>query len=178
MFNPDGKNESLLDLNDSRGEEKKISHPATRFQAKSQIENSNIERIHTQLAWEEMRKATPALFNRNRESTPQMNMSSYVDAVPSPSPNDINQSELFTWGQIEGTPLLLESSKSFKIPPTPKRELLAHKLSEKTGKNMKKNQIPPSLTLPTSSKRMLSPAATNLLRRTTRKSSAPYFKKT
>jgi len=32
-----------------------------------------------------------------------------VASTPSPNPNRIDQSDMFTWGSIEGTPLLINS---------------------------------------------------------------------
>ncbi|OUM56848.1 hypothetical protein PIROE2DRAFT_65333 [Piromyces sp. E2] len=106
-----------------------------------------------------------------------------VASTPSPNPNRIDQSDMFTWGSIEGTPLLINSGGAssgpvFKIPETPRRELIGMKLSEKASSNMRKRlgKTPKSslshltpkqrLTSPMLSRASaLSPAAKNLLQR-------------
>jgi protein DGCR14 len=63
---------------------------------------------------------------------------------------DIDPSELMTWGTIVDTPVLLESGKytghSYQIPPTPQRELLANKLSEKASSSIRKRTNTPKRT--------------------------------
>lgn len=52
----------------------------------------------------------------------------------------VDASPMMTWGTIEGTPLHLDTDivatpgPVFKIPKTPRREVLAHRLAEKASK--------------------------------------------
>lgn len=72
-------------------------------------------------------------------ATPQVGGYSFV-STPQIDPNVGNESPIITWGEIEGTPLLLESGTtpflyddgpSFKMPEPRKRELLHMELTKK-----------------------------------------------
>ena len=55
----------------------------------------------------------------------------------------VDASPLMTWGEIEGTPLRLETDiiatpgPTFKMPKAPKRDELAHKLADKASKSQR-----------------------------------------
>ena len=155
MFYPDGLPPEE-EPTTSRGEPKAINHSATRFE-KSTVTAADLlgkdpvlERLRTQHIWNDMVASTPALFRRdggNAETgpdTPIMNGYGFVPAAPSPAPHrDIDPSELMTWGDIEGTPLLLDSGgdktgPSFRLPPTPRRDEIGKRLSEQASRNIAK----------------------------------------
>lgn len=92
-----------------------------------------------------MAKATPALFpNRSDISdSPKVAGFGFVPSTPALNPDDdVDPSELMTWGMIEGTPLLVDSGgdhsgRGFRMPDTPKREVIGMKLSEKASKSLR-----------------------------------------
>ena len=55
----------------------------------------------------------------------------------------VDASPLMAWGEIEGTPLRLETDiittpgPTFKMPKAPKRDELAHKLADKASKSQR-----------------------------------------
>ena len=55
----------------------------------------------------------------------------------------VDASPLMTWGEVEGTPLRLETDivatpgPTFKMPKVPKRDELAHKLADKASKSQR-----------------------------------------
>lgn len=76
--------------------------------------------------------------------TPKVNGYGFVSSTPTPSMSQMeNDPEMLTWGTIEDEPLLISSGVSstgpspFKLPPTPRRELIAQKLSEKASKSFR-----------------------------------------
>ncbi|ORX75726.1 hypothetical protein BCR32DRAFT_249331 [Anaeromyces robustus] len=112
---------------------------------------------------------------------------SMVASTPSPNPNRIDQSDMFTWGSIEGTPLLINSGGA--TGETPRRELLGIKLSEKASSNMRKKlKKTPILSSSLTPKQhlaspilqranTLSPAAKNLLQRSLKSPSSKQLMK-
>ncbi|KAL8533897.1 hypothetical protein ACS0TY_010071 [Phlomoides rotata] len=94
---------------------------------------------------DELRK-TPNRFYVESEKKAD-NGYSYVK-TPSPAPG-ADESPFITWGEIEGTPLRLESEDTpidiggsgdgphFKIPMPPSRDLKAHSLSREAAKNIR-----------------------------------------
>lgn len=111
--------------------------------------------------------------------------------TPSPAPG-VDESPFITWGEIEGTPLRLESEDTpidiggsgdgpqFKIPMPPSRDVKAHSLSREAARKLRERsklfQKPP---LPSSVRggsaspgaRTLSPAAQKFVRNAIAKSS-------
>ncbi len=94
--------------------------------------------------------------------------------TPSPMPG-VDASPLMTWGHVEGTPLILDSSldltssSTFKIKPPKARERIGHMLdkeaSEKRGKgssHAQRNQVG------------MSPAAMNLARKLSKSAASPF----
>ncbi len=69
--------------------------------------------------------------------SPRVGGYGFVSMTPSPAPD---ASPFTTWGTIEGTPILLDTNTRgpvFKVPETPKREELAHKLVDQSTKAKK-----------------------------------------
>jgi len=60
-----------------------------------------------------------------------------VPSTPLLTSRDIEPADLMTWGEIQGTPLQLDSGSVFKMPDTPRRELLGMKLSENASRKMR-----------------------------------------
>lgn len=112
--------------------------------------------------------------------------------TPSPAPG-ADESPFITWGEIEGTPLRLETEDTpidiggsgdgphFKIPSAPTRDVMAHELSREASRKLKEKskmfQKPP---LPSPyragsaspSGKLLSPAAQKFMRNAMAKSSS------
>ncbi|KAJ3332138.1 hypothetical protein HDU76_001172 [Blyttiomyces sp. JEL0837] len=153
MYYPSGAPQTLADLKEQRGPPKAINHSATRLPTthttKDVIEASKqaADRLQTQQVWRDMAAATPALFPGHQSNDPVSSGKSYdmVPSTPSLEPHaDIDPSELMTWGMIEGTPLLVDSggdhgssAHAFKIPPTPRREVLGNKLAEEATRSLR-----------------------------------------
>lgn len=81
---------------------------------------------------------------KNVTDTPKVAGFSFVSSTPSPSMSTMGDDpEMMTWGTIEDEPLLISSGvqssgpSPFKLPPTPRRELIAQKLSEKASKSFR-----------------------------------------
>ncbi|ORX33223.1 hypothetical protein BCR36DRAFT_314483 [Piromyces finnis] len=185
MFIPDSNHLLKESEEVKRQAPKQISHSNTRFDTTPSIQEiKEQERIKTQEVWKTMINSTPGLFKNEMLELQSEGTDGYkmVASTPSPNPNRIDQSDMFTWGSIEGTPLLINSGGAsrpvFKIPETPRRELIGMKLSEKASSNMRKRlgKTPKSslshltpkqrLTSPLLSRaNALSPAAKNLLQR-------------
>ncbi|ORY36989.1 hypothetical protein BCR33DRAFT_769927 [Rhizoclosmatium globosum] len=183
---------------------KSINHNATRLDSFSPSNDAVLraasdaaaDRLATQEVWRNMASATPALFPHGAASSsstsagtstaPQVEGFTFVPSTPSLEPHaDIDPEDLMTWGMIEGTPMLVDSgadhssTKGFRIPDTPRREVVADKLAEKAKRDMKarvEGRTSASLSAsangefkkPTASlgggrERMLSPAAIKLL---------------
>eukprot|EP00126_Sphaerothecum_destruens_P010383 Sdes_comp20727_c0_seq3m16525 len=108
----------------------------------------------------------------------------YLD-TPTPVPGEgYDASPMMTWGTIDGTPFRLDGfdelettcglaadveKKTFKIPQIPKRDLIAHRLTDTVNKQKKSKGSSISSPLVAGFGNM-SPAARHLLAKTTRKS--------
>eukprot|EP00842_Homolaphlyctis_polyrhiza_P006630 jgi/Hompol1/6969/HPOL_000872-RA len=202
MYGPEGAPLTLADLKQSRGAPKEISHAATRFAVPeghvttSQVMNLSAEksvhqqRMHTEEVWKQVAKATPALFRGDQDgsetNSPKVAGFGFVEATPTLVPGkDVDASELITWGMIEGTPLLIDSGSAggsgmaFRMPPTPRREEVGMRLSDRAAKALKKriggSQTPTAPRGPATpgaaGSRMWSPAAQTLLANAKRRSS-------
>lgn len=119
-------------------------------------------------------------------SSPRVAGYSFVSPLPSPRPGDLGEErirQLMTWGTVIGTPRAVGDKKSvaiidedqydgsFRIPPTPNRDLLARRLADKTGEsNRKRSSAVPLMRSSTKRKSRvdLSPAGQTLLDRTRR----------
>ncbi|KAJ3123062.1 heme binding [Nowakowskiella sp. JEL0407] len=163
----------------TRSAPKSINYSATRF-SKSKLPQSAIPSLSssthsekTLSAWTNMAKHTPGLLSKP-DSTPLQNSEfGLIPSTPTPMPYlDVDPEELMTFGDILGTPVLLDGSykssqdvedgvPKFKIPATPKREVLGHSLAKKVKadkiKSERRREMP---------KGLLSPAASKLLHKT------------
>ena len=137
MYYPDA---SPMDAPPSHytGEVKSINHSGTRLKSHDVTrmnigEITSIERQRTDQVWKQLAQATPALFNQNNTSqTPKHDQDTTYNFVPSTpllehGKDGIDAADLMTWGEIEGTPLLLDLGGDhtdfiFNIPDTPHRE--------------------------------------------------------
>ncbi|KAG0339344.1 DiGeorge syndrome critical region protein 14 [Podila horticola] len=134
MYFPEGLGTNLLD-EISRGSPKEIVHNNTNFPDRDLLV------VNESAA----SKIDPAPYLRGEVSdTPKVNGYGFVSSTPTPSMSQMeNDPEMMTWGTIEDEPLLISSGISstgpspFKLPPTPRRELIAQKLSEKASKSFR-----------------------------------------
>ncbi|UZJ51163.1 hypothetical protein CBS101457_000483 [Exobasidium rhododendri] len=122
--------------------------------------------------------------NSSVPSSPRVAGYSFVSPLPSPKPGDLGEErvrQLMTWGTVIGTPKAIGQSRaggdqedqydgSFRIPPTPNRDLLARRLADKSeSRASKRSSATPAKTSNKRRNRMdLSPAAQMLFDRTTR----------
>ncbi|TPX72648.1 hypothetical protein SpCBS45565_g00229 [Spizellomyces sp. 'palustris'] len=152
-------------VENTRGDPKAISHDSTRFQGLSNMVNMNtdtMDRQKTRDVWRDIAKATPGLLHPD---SPNVNGYSFVPSTPILN-DTIDPSALLTWGTVEGTPVLMDG-KGFSMPPTPRREVIGKKLSEKASRGKRPDffGVPKTpLREPTRSE-LLSPAARHLLKK-------------
>ncbi|KAG0051084.1 DiGeorge syndrome critical region protein 14 [Gryganskiella cystojenkinii] len=135
MYLPEGLGS---DLNDRaiRGNPKEIAHANTAFQGHDLL-------VVNQAA---AAKFDPAPFLKAGVVTdsPKVNGFGFVSSTPTPCMSELGDDpEMLTWGTIEDEPLLISSGISagasapspFRIPETPRRELIAQKLAERASKS-------------------------------------------
>jgi protein DGCR14 len=87
-----------------------------------------------------------------------------------------------TWGMIESTPLLIsgsgdvEGAPSFKLPPTPRRDVIAHEMGKSAAKSLRqrvsnnsksviRKAQSPAIGTPADRARLLSPAARTFMQK-------------
>ncbi|KAH7045550.1 nuclear protein DGCR14 [Linnemannia elongata] len=135
MYAPEGLGTNL-DEKTIRGNPKEIVHRNTSFQGQDLL-------IVNQTAAAKFDPA-PYMKGKNVTDTPKVAGFSFVSSTPSPSMSTMGDDpEMMTWGTIEDEPLLISSGvqssgpSPFKLPPTPRRELIAQKLSEKASKSFR-----------------------------------------
>ncbi|KYQ88528.1 DiGeorge syndrome critical region 14-like protein [Tieghemostelium lacteum] len=149
MFTP---TDSYIPNTISLQKEKEIDHSNTRLpddiysNVKLPPKTTLVE--PKQKAFEEMSLQEQVEALKQMEKQSQMALLSTPSIVPGTSGQnnrgEIEQSPFITWGRIDGTPValnqstpnpsLISSRPAFKIPDTPKRELIANKLYEKLNK--------------------------------------------
>jgi protein DGCR14 len=149
MYGPEGAKLTAADLPAGRGADKSLDYASTRFKHSlaaappEEVLKKMGERAHTQQVWSNMASQTPGLFPIKGSETPSVGGWKLVPDTPDLKPGeDVDPSELITWGMMESMPLLLDSGKgpNFSIAPTPKRDLLAKKLGEQATQSLKKKQ--------------------------------------
>ncbi|CAF1936025.1 BnaC05g52220D [Brassica napus] len=193
---------------------KEIVKANTRFQGKTMDcrprEDGSVEILYTPIAG-----SSPVLQVRDRDKSKRYDLDDlrktpnrfYVESdkkagngysfvkTPSPAPG-LDESPFITWGEIEGTPMRLDSEDTpldiggsadgphYNIPSAPARDVRAHSLSrdasrrlrERSNSMFKKPPLPPSPYHRSGSAspnvRTLSPAAQKFFRRAIRKSSS------
>ncbi|KAF9550974.1 DiGeorge syndrome critical region protein 14 [Mortierella hygrophila] len=135
MYAPEGLGTNL-DEKSIRGNPKEIVHRNTSFQGQDLL-------IVNQTAAAKFDPA-PYMKGNSVTDTPKVAGFSFVSSTPSPSMSTMGDDpEMMTWGTIEDEPLLISSGvqssgpSPFKLPPTPRRELIAQKLSEKASKSFR-----------------------------------------
>lgn len=107
----------------------------------------NAERARKRYDLEDLRRTPQALENQPKGLTGPLGGYSFV-ATPSPAPG-VDESPFMTWGEIEGTPLRLETEDTpvgiggngdgphFKIPAPPTRDARAHTLSRDAARSLR-----------------------------------------
>lgn len=164
MYFPEGLGTHLLD-DMSRGSPKEIVHNNTNFpdrdllvvnqSAASKIDPTpctySLACLSHQNYMPESNMCSPFMLlnylldmRGEVSDTPKVNGYGFVSSTPTPSMSQMeNDPEMMTWGTIEDEPLLISSGvistgpSPFKLPPTPRRELIAQKLSEKASKSFR-----------------------------------------
>ncbi|CAO3569177.1 unnamed protein product [Mortierella alpina] len=134
MYFPEGLG-TQLDEKAIRGNPKEILHKNTGFQGQDLL-------VVNQAA---ASKFDPAPYMKGQATdSPKVAGYGFVSSTPSPSMSQMGDDpEMMTWGTIEDEPLLISSGidssspSPFKLPPTPRRELIAQKLSEKASKSFR-----------------------------------------
>jgi protein DGCR14 len=153
MYIPDGvelTSEEKIELAKKRQE---VIHSNTRLKVNPFNEQQNQETI-SELA-KAQSKANDGKIGVDgkeiiRNETPRVNGYSII-ATPSPVPNEIMDSPIMTWGQIEGTPFRLDGGDtpllhatqgpSFRMAEPPKREKIAMQLAEKAGEKKRDKKL-------------------------------------
>ncbi|KAF9970438.1 DiGeorge syndrome critical region protein 14 [Actinomortierella ambigua] len=135
MYFPEGVGTTLVQGDLLRGNPKEIVHRNTGFQGQDLL-------VLNQTAAAKI-DASSSLDGKDGE-TPSVNGYKFVSSTPSPAMSQLGDDpELLTWGTIEDEPLLISSGVSpsgashFKLPPTPRRELIAQKLTEKASRTFR-----------------------------------------
>ncbi|KAG0229143.1 DiGeorge syndrome critical region protein 14 [Mortierella sp. GBA43] len=136
MYYPEGFG-TLLEEKDIRAAPKEIIHRNTGFQGRDLLV---------------VNQAAAAKLDSTRSTkvdltgTPKVGGYSFVSSTPSPSMSQMGEDpDMLTWGAIEDEPLLISSGiddsgpSPFKLPPTPRRELIAQRLQEKASKRFREN---------------------------------------
>ncbi|KAF9107351.1 hypothetical protein BGX29_006559 [Mortierella sp. GBA35] len=134
MYPPEGLGTNL-DEKSIRGHPKEIVHRNTGFQGQDLL-------VINQAA---AAKFDPTPYMKaNVTDSPKVAGYSFVSSTPTPNMSQMGDDpEMMTWGTIEDEPLLISSGiqssgpSPFKLPPTPRRELIAQKLSEKASKSFR-----------------------------------------
>ncbi|KAF9275832.1 DiGeorge syndrome critical region protein 14 [Mortierella alpina] len=134
MYFPEGLG-TQLDEKTIRGNPKEIVHKNTGFQGQDLL-------VVNQAAASKF-DPTPYMKERVTDS-PKVAGYGFVSSTPSPSMSQMGDDpEMMTWGTIEDEPLLISSGvdssspSPFKLPATPRRELIAQRLSEKASKSFR-----------------------------------------
>ncbi|KAM3583018.1 hypothetical protein VKS41_004774 [Umbelopsis sp. WA50703] len=184
MYLPDVdklKTKSSVNSDDGRGSPKAVVHSNTQFSAQD-LEVINVHKSKS-VKDAESGKMTPwNRLNGDEEESdlPEFSGYSLVPETPSINPSGMN-TPLMTWGEIEGTPLLITGSETpgpnnFRLPQPSRREELGHKLSERASKsyrtrmsNKQANKITKGGLTPKFGSGIMSPAAQHLLRKSDRR---------
>lgn len=191
FFYPAGlEGQSMLS---DRGPDKEINLNSTRLpKTTATAEAEAAEREKTKEVWRNMAAATPGLFagggvtpsSSAGGATPRIAGYSMVPSTPTIQPG-VDIEPLMTWGFIESTPLLISGASedarggpSFKLPPTPRRDELAHEMGRSAAKSLsqrisgrsstpviRKPATPGAGATPADRARLLSPAAKTFLQK-------------
>ncbi|GAA5805502.1 nuclear protein Es2-domain-containing protein [Helicostylum pulchrum] len=174
MYFPEGKSESWVNDNDGRGLPKTIEYANTHIVTTVAEVNKNINKLAPSdraaakgslTPWGQLQDGAAA------NASPGIRGYNLVPSTPNLSPTRMGTPQM-TWGNIEGTPLLISGSETpgpqFSLPKISKREELGMKLSEKASKAYRKKTIERQRVIqgtPRSGAGLYSPAAQHLLRK-------------
>ncbi|KAI1310548.1 DiGeorge syndrome critical region protein 14 [Mortierella claussenii] len=136
MYYPEGLGTNVA-LESIRAAPKEIVHRNTGFHGQDLL-------VVNQAA---ARKASRIdLLKDDITGSPRVGGFGFVSSTPTPAMSQMGDDpDLMTWGAIEDEPLLIRSGVTdsvpspFKLPPTPRRELIAQKLTEKATKRIKES---------------------------------------
>lgn len=151
MYVPDGVAPSERELNEMKSKQREIVHSSTRFQKSPFNELANRQAI-SDAAQIQARLKEGKIGVDGKEllpsDSPKVNGYGFV-VTPSPAPG-VSESPLMTWGEIEGTPFLLDGGSStpgnntpgptFHIAAVPARDKLALELAEKARQRHRTNK--------------------------------------
>lgn len=121
---------------------KAISHANTRIaQPETSSSSSSVPASPTHSNIAAAIGGTPYPGREGLSDTPRVGGYSFVDAVPSPTPDQLGKGgmkQLMTYGKLGATPVPLTEVKEgpFKIPQTPHREQLALNMARKASKSL------------------------------------------
>uniref|UniRef100_T1J2N2 Uncharacterized protein n=1 Tax=Strigamia maritima TaxID=126957 RepID=T1J2N2_STRMM len=148
MYVPGGMELSDQEKADLRNKQRQIVHVNTCFEKSPFNEHANRQAI-SEAAQIQARMKEGKIGIDGKEllpsDSPKVNGYGFV-VTPSPAPG-VDASPLMTWGEIEGTPFLLDSGNtpastrtpgpSFHIADMPARDKLAHELADKARQKNK-----------------------------------------
>ncbi|KAI9249222.1 nuclear protein DGCR14 [Phascolomyces articulosus] len=170
MYMPAGTGESLLNEADSRAPAKAINYNNTQFaipELPASRSQTNRATDGQATPWKNVCGVDDDGESIYSDANPNYRGYRLVDATPTLSPSRIG-SPLMTWGNIEGTPMLISGSETpgpqFSLPKESKREKLGMKLSEKASRAHRK-RMNERMGTPRKGVGLASPAAQHLLRR-------------
>ncbi|KAI8577989.1 hypothetical protein K450DRAFT_273323 [Umbelopsis ramanniana AG] len=181
MYQPDVdslKTKSSINPDDGRGSPKAVIHANTQFDVQN-MEISNANKPQS-VRDAQSGKMTPwnKLSGDDDMDMPEFGGYNLVPESPSINPSSLN-TPLMTWGEIEGTPMLIAGSEtpgpnSFRLPQPSRREQLGHKLSERASKSYRTRaatnqagKVTKAGLTPRFGSGIMSPAAQHLLRKGT-----------
>jgi len=157
MFMPTTKSKEIRSYADPDSAEfKKINYENTRFdermlaqlneKADSRQSTSNppimIDKLRTPSLLGIEQKKSQYAFPKPREPERIDNVRGFnVLSMPSPSPNSSGQTPMMTWGEVEGTPLILSKPKGFKMQEASSRDMLTESLPLEHARKKKINPI-------------------------------------
>lgn len=151
MYIPDGVGPTPEELVEMSKKRQEIKHANTRLTVSPFNEQQNKEAI-SELAKSQAKVKDGKIGVDGKEvvtETPKIRGYGFL-RTPSPSPGRMDASPFMTWGEIEGTPFLLDGSDTpirrsagpaFKIAEPPRREQLAHALAEKAGERHRDQKL-------------------------------------
>ncbi|KAI7851317.1 nuclear protein DGCR14 [Circinella umbellata] len=173
MYIPNGTGESLLNEADSRAPAKAINYTNTQFKVPelpTSRRTNTTDQAVTTTPWQNLSGVGDDGESVYSDANSDYRGYRLVDSTPTLTPSRIG-TPLMTWGDIEGTPLLITSGSEtpgprFSLPKESRREQLGKKLSEKASRAHRKRVSENVLrgTPRRSSKGLQTPAAQHLLR--------------
>jgi len=183
MYQPDVsniKNKSSVNADDGRGSPKAVVYANTQFDAQNlEVSNTGKPQSMRDAASGKMTPWNKLSGDDDESDMPEFGGYNLVPESPSINPSSMS-TPLMTWGEIEGTPLLITGSEtpgpnSFRLPQPSRREQLGHKLSERASKSYRtrsaaqqSGKVSKAGLTPRFGAGIMSPAAQHLLRKSDR----------